>query len=342
MMADCSFAISRPAVAKSSSCSARGSLFVFSPEGGARRGYSSSAAGGRDPHAILGVKPGASAEELKRAYKKKALQYHPDRNPDDREVAEKKFKEVSEAYEALSNPQGAHAGGHPFGSGAGAGGFPGGGVGGGFPGAGGGPFPQGARPMTQQEADRLFRSMFGGGFNDIFSRMFEGTPESEVPSNIVKMGDSLTVTRDQRAMESFARQRGIAVDNDALRATCMGRTGQVIKLDTRDNTVKLRFSEGGGKEAWFPAEALEKKVDRRQSDAINNAQRFHTFSHPFAGGASRANMNGGGSFIDPDIVSEETYTQVVQGPGGQPQLKVITVRKRRDGTSDRIIQTQPL
>ncbi|MFA5250163.1 MAG: molecular chaperone DnaJ [Parachlamydiales bacterium] len=57
-----------------------------------------------DYYQILGLEKGASEEEIKKAYRKKALKYHPDRNPNNPE-AEKTFKEVSEAYEVLSDPQ---------------------------------------------------------------------------------------------------------------------------------------------------------------------------------------------------------------------------------------------
>ena len=56
----------------------------------------------RDYYEVLGVDKKASADEIKKAYKKMAIKYHPDRNPGDKE-AEDKFKEAAEAYEVLSD-----------------------------------------------------------------------------------------------------------------------------------------------------------------------------------------------------------------------------------------------
>jgi curved DNA-binding protein len=58
----------------------------------------------RDYYKILGVPRGSSADEIKKAYRKLAMQYHPDRNPGDRQ-AEDRFKEINEAYQVLSDPQ---------------------------------------------------------------------------------------------------------------------------------------------------------------------------------------------------------------------------------------------
>jgi chaperone protein DnaJ len=57
----------------------------------------------RDYYEVLGVQKNANADEIKKAYRKAAIQYHPDKNPGDKE-AEEKFKEAAEAYDVLSNP----------------------------------------------------------------------------------------------------------------------------------------------------------------------------------------------------------------------------------------------
>ena len=56
----------------------------------------------RDYYEVLGIEKSASADEIKRAYRKLAGKYHPDRNPGDKS-AEEKFKEIGEAYEVLSD-----------------------------------------------------------------------------------------------------------------------------------------------------------------------------------------------------------------------------------------------
>lgn len=106
----------------------------------------------RDYYEVLGIQKGADEKEIKSAFRKKAMEYHPDRNAGDKS-AEDKFKEVNEAYEILSDPQKkdkydrfGHAGVDP------SAGFGGGGFGGGF---GGGGF--------EDIFGDLFGGIFGGG-----------------------------------------------------------------------------------------------------------------------------------------------------------------------------------
>jgi len=101
----------------------------------------------RDYYEVLGIQKGASESEIKSAFRKMAMKYHPDRNPGDKE-AEEKFKEINEAYGILSDPDKkskydrfGHAGVDPsagFGGGAGFGGF--------------------------EDIFDMFGGMFGGGF----------------------------------------------------------------------------------------------------------------------------------------------------------------------------------
>lgn len=100
----------------------------------------------RDYYEVLGVSKGASKEEIKKAYRKQAIKYHPDKNPGNKE-AEEKFKEAAEAYEVLSNDEKrsrydrfGHAGV--------------GGAGNGFPGGG----------MTMEDIFSSFGDIFGDAF----------------------------------------------------------------------------------------------------------------------------------------------------------------------------------
>ena len=90
---------------------------------------------GRDFYADLGVGKGASDAELKKAYRKLAMKHHPDKNPENRQRAEAKFKRISEAYDVLSDPKKKEVydqfGEEGLKAGMGEGGFPGSG---GFPG----------------------------------------------------------------------------------------------------------------------------------------------------------------------------------------------------------------
>ena len=108
----------------------------------------------RDYYEVLGVEKGASAEEIKKAYRKAAMKYHPDRNPGDK-TAEEKFKECGEAYEVLSDDD-KRARYDQFGF---AGVDPNYGGGAGYGGAGFGGFGDFG------DLGDIFGSFFGGGFS---------------------------------------------------------------------------------------------------------------------------------------------------------------------------------
>mmetsp|Transcript_43205 Transcript_43205/g.101604 ORF Transcript_43205/g.101604 Transcript_43205/m.101604 type:complete len:379 (+) Transcript_43205:103-1239(+) len=114
-----------------------------------------------DFYKVLGLSKGASEAEISKAYKKLALKHHPDKNPNDKEAAEQRFKKISEAYSVLSDPekkkiydqvgkQGLY-GGAPSAGGAAASGF----------GGNGGVYTSGAS-FSSEDAENIFRMFFGG------------------------------------------------------------------------------------------------------------------------------------------------------------------------------------
>ena len=175
----------------------------------------------RDYYEVLGLSKGATDEEIKKAYRKMAKQYHPDLHPDDPEAAEK-FKEVNEANDVLSDPQKrqrydqfGHAGVDPsYGAGAG-GGF--GGFSGGFS---GGDFDFGD----------IFDTFFGGGMGGMGGMGGSGRSNPNGP----KKGADIAINLDISFMEAC---KGVTHNVDITRSeTCDTCNGSGAKPGTTPKT----------------------------------------------------------------------------------------------------------
>lgn len=161
----------------------------------------------RDFYDILGVTKNATAEEIKKAYRKLAIKYHPDKNPNDKS-AEDKFKEAAEAYEVLSNPekkqrydQFGHAG---VGGAAGGGGYGGGG-------------------MNMEDIFSQFGDIFGGGGGSPFDSFFGGSQSRGGGGRRVAKGSNLRI-KVKLTLEEIANgaEKKIKVNKQIACKTCDG------------------------------------------------------------------------------------------------------------------------
>lgn len=169
----------------------------------------------RDYYEVLGISKGASDDEIKKAYRKMAKQYHPDLHPDDPEAAEK-FKEVNEANDVLSDPQKrqrydqfGHAGVDPsYGAGAGS-------YGGGFGGFSGEGFDFGD----------IFDTFFGGGM---------GGSSRASSANAPRRGADISISLDISFMEAC---KGVKHEIEINRSeTCDSCNGSGAKAGTTAKT----------------------------------------------------------------------------------------------------------
>ena len=159
----------------------------------------------RDYYDVLGVSRSAEASEIKSAYRKLAIKYHPDKNPDDKD-AEEKFKEAAEAYEILSNAEKRQRYDQFGHAGSGASGF----------GGGGG-------HMNMEDIFSQFGDIFGGGGGSPFDSFFGGGGSRSGGGRRVQRGSNLRI-KVKLTLEEIAKgvEKKVKVNKQVSCSTCDG------------------------------------------------------------------------------------------------------------------------
>ena len=173
-----------------------------------------------DYYEILGVSKSASSSEIKKAYRKKAIEYHPDKNPGDK-TAESNFKKAAEAYEVLSDPD-KKSRYDQFGHNA-------------FEGAGG----FGAGGMNMDDIFSQFGDIFGSAFGSSFGG-FGRSAQSRLRGSNLRIKVKLSLDEVVNGVEKKIKVKRKILSKDAKFSTCSvcNGTGQVTKIT---NTILGRM-----------------------------------------------------------------------------------------------------
>jgi len=218
------------------------------------RGFSS----GLDPYKTLGISRNASEDDIKKAYREKALKWHPDKHPEDkREEAQKHFSDASNSYEILKDPQ-TREEYDATGRVGGAEGRPSG--------------PGGFHPgqMTQEQMQHIFQQLMQE--QELLQRMqqqqFGCGGRAPRQRGVLETDMEVRIRADVQNIHKASRAANIDVENDERRARYAGKMGTIVKTDPKDQSVKLRVmvSPGRADEVWFGAEGVwipeDLEVDR--------------------------------------------------------------------------------
>ena len=245
----------------------------------------------RDYYEILGVARSASDDEIKKAYRKLAIQYHPDRNSGDKE-SEERFKEVNEAYQVLSEPskRGAY---DRFGH-AGVGGQ-------GFGGGEGG-----------------FANSFTDIFDGLFGEMFSGDRGAGGGAQGTDLRYHMEITFEEAA---FGTDKKISFDKEAVCETCKGSGS---KAGSRPATCKtcrgagqVRFNQG-----FFTLSRTcphcegrgtviqEKCLDCRGRGKVKRAHSVTVKVPPGIDSDQRLRLRGEGEISEPGGACGDLYVQI--------------------------------
>lgn len=265
----------------------------------------------RDYYEVLGVDKSASANDIKKAYRKLAIQYHPDKNPGDK-AAEEKFKEAAEAYSVLSDPD-KKARYDQFGH-AGLGGAAGGG---GFNGAG----------MDMNDIFSMFGDIFGGGgFGGFSSRSSQpmknrGTDlRVKVKMNLQEISTGITKKFKLKKYVPCHHCNGSGAEGNAMETCpdCKG-TGRVVRTQQsffgmmrsevpcprcsgEGKIIKNKCSHCNGDGIVMGEEVVEVNIPAGVQDGMQLSMRSH-------GNAGKRNGIPGDLVI---LVEEEQHPELVR------------------------------